>query len=102
MGAGLSIRNDSPLPLQVILSQLTPLHWNDRPLFTGETWNARNESNVGQVWFTASVDVFDDAAVPSRAGVAARGRRATELKADDPAAAAPPRYHPPARGRGAC
>lgn len=72
MGAGLSIRNDSPLPLQVIISQLTPLHWNDRPLFTGETWNARNESNVGQVWFTASVDVFDDAAVPSRAGVAAR------------------------------
>ena len=72
MGAGLSIRNETPLPLGVILSQLTPLHWNETPLLSGETWNARNEHNVGAVWFTASVDVFDPEMQPNYATVTSR------------------------------
>ena len=72
MGAGLSVRNETPLPLGVILSQLTPLHWNDEPLLSGETWNARNEHGVGAVWFTASVDVFDPALQPNVATVSTR------------------------------
>ena len=72
MGAGLSLLNQTPLPLGVILSQLTPLHWNDRPLLPGDTWNSRNEHGVGAVWFTVSVDIFDPQLQPTASTVAAR------------------------------
>jgi len=47
MGAGLSVRNESEVPILVIASQLTPLHWGK--CLPGETWNAANEQKMGKV-----------------------------------------------------
>jgi hypothetical protein len=68
MGSGLSIRNESGTELLVILSQLTPLHWNIQPIKPGQTWHAK----TGKVWFTLKVDQWDRKRIPTKRGVAAR------------------------------
>jgi hypothetical protein len=70
--AGIAVRNDTDVPLLVVLSQLTPLHWSSEPVQPGATWNAGNHVGVGKVWFTVSVAQWDEAAVPTKAGVALR------------------------------
>ena len=63
---GLIIRNETTLPVIVVLSQLTPLHW------------ARVDPNdtirihCGRVFFTVSVSRFDNNAAPSQLVVALR------------------------------
>ena len=70
MGAGISVRNESDVPLLVVCSQLTPLHWGK--CLPGETWNAKNEQKMGKVWFTVSVGVYDHTQEPDGAKVALR------------------------------
>ena len=62
---GLSITNETSVPLLVILSQLSPLHWSK--VEPGETWVAK----TGRVWFTVSACVWDGEA-PSEVGVGLR------------------------------
>ena len=69
---GIAVRNDSDVPLLVVLSQLTPLHWSSEPVLPGATWNANNHVGVGKVWFTVSVAQWNEANVPTKAGVAMR------------------------------
>ena len=94
MGAGLSLRNESPLPLGVVLSRITPEHWNDRAIRPGETWNARNEHGVAGSWFVVSVAVFDRDDQPCAATLCSRmtwlalGAAATPLGVGFVAAAA--------------
>ena len=63
---GLSLRNESVVPILVVLSQLSPLHW--ARVDPGET----QFIVTGMVWFTVSVSVFDENLVPTAAGVVAR------------------------------
>jgi hypothetical protein len=56
MGAGLSVRNESEIPILVIASQLTPLHWGK--CLPGETWNASNEQKMGKVSSIRSLEPF--------------------------------------------
>eukprot|EP00038_Savillea_parva_P002867 m.118553 g.118553 ORF g.118553 m.118553 type:complete len:75 (-) comp10984_c0_seq3:95-319(-) len=51
MGAGISVRNESDLPILVVCSQLSPLHWGRCD--PGETWNAKNQQRMGKVSVTA-------------------------------------------------
>ena len=66
----MSVRNESDVPLLVVASQLTPLHWGK--CLPGETWNSKNEQNMGKVWFTVSVCLYDAAQEPTGPAVAAR------------------------------
>jgi hypothetical protein len=66
MGGGLSIINQSAIDILVILSQVTPCHWNTQPIKPGEM----HSFDAGQVWFTVEVDRFRQKKVPSQEGVA--------------------------------
>jgi hypothetical protein len=66
MGGGLSVVNQSAIDIQVILSQVTPCHWNTKPIKPGEM----QTFDAGQVWFTVEVDRFNQKKVPSQRGVA--------------------------------
>lgn len=68
--SGISVRNTSEVPILVIASQLTPLHWGK--VEPGETWNAQNHLGMGKVWFTVSVSQYDPNMEPTVGGVAAR------------------------------
>eukprot|EP00038_Savillea_parva_P002868 m.118565 g.118565 ORF g.118565 m.118565 type:complete len:65 (-) comp10984_c0_seq4:672-866(-) len=63
MGAGISVRNESDLPILVVCSQLSPLHWGRCD--PGETWNAKNQQRMGKVWFSVSVSLYDKKNEPS-------------------------------------
>lgn len=66
---GIAIKNESAVPILVICSQLTPLHWGK--VEPGETWNVGNVLNMGRVWFTVSVSVYDERNVPTVSSVVA-------------------------------
>ena len=68
--AGISVKNESAIPILVIVSQLTPLHWSSTKVMPGETWNEGNSLGMGKVWFTVSVSMFDERNVPTFAGTA--------------------------------
>jgi len=69
--AGISVKNETPFPIQVVCSQITPLHWSERPILPGETFNLSNkECNMGKVWFTVTVGPFVPSEKPNLAGVA--------------------------------
>ena len=63
------VKNDSEVPLLVVCSQLTPLHWGR--VEPGETFNPGNVLNMGRVWFTVSVSVYDERNVPTLTAVVA-------------------------------
>ena len=69
--SGISVHNDTDIPLLVVLSQLTPLHWSSEPVLPGETWNNENHLGVGKVWFHITVIPWDKDVVPTQGGVAA-------------------------------
>jgi hypothetical protein len=66
---GIAIKNEGAVPILVICSQLTPLHWGK--VEPGETWNVGNVLNMGRVWFTVSVSVFEERNVPTVTSVVA-------------------------------
>ena len=66
LAPGIHVRNDSPLPILLVLSQLSPLHWSR--VEAGETVTI----DCGRVFFTASCEVYNGSTVPTAAGVAAR------------------------------
>ena len=68
--AGISVKNESAIPILVIASQLTPLYWSSTKVMPGETWNEGNKLGMGKVWFTVSVSMFDERNVPTVAGTA--------------------------------
>ena len=47
--AGIAVKNESSVPILVICSQLTPLHWSDVKVMPGETWNVGNKHGMGKV-----------------------------------------------------
>ena len=63
------MKNDSEIPILVVCSQLTPLHWGR--VEPGETFNPGNVLNMGRVWFTVSVSVYDERNVPTLTAVVA-------------------------------
>eukprot|EP00631_Chrysoreinhardia_giraudii_P002789 CAMPEP_0197424582 /NCGR_PEP_ID=MMETSP1170-20131217/26887_1 /TAXON_ID=54406 /ORGANISM="Sarcinochrysis sp, Strain CCMP770" /LENGTH=196 /DNA_ID=CAMNT_0042952071 /DNA_START=73 /DNA_END=663 /DNA_ORIENTATION=+ len=65
---GVSIRNESDVPLMGVLSQLTPLHWTGDAVAPGETVKISS----GRVWFTLDVNGYDKNELPTAAGTAAR------------------------------
>ena len=67
--SGISVKNESPIPVLVICSELTPLHWGK--IEPGETWNSQNVLHMGKVWFTVSVSVYDEKNVPTVGAVVA-------------------------------
>ena len=66
---GISVKNEGKVPILVICSQLTPLHWGK--VEPGETWNVGNVLNMGRVWFTVSVSVYEEKNVPTVTAVVA-------------------------------
>ena len=68
--AGIAVKNESSVPLLVIVSQLTPLYWTKEKLMPGETWNVGNHLGMGKVWFTVSVSMYDPRNVPTVVGTA--------------------------------
>jgi hypothetical protein len=66
---GIAIKNEGLVPILVICSQLTPLHWGR--VEPGETWNVGNVVNMGRVWFTVSVSVYEEKNVPTVSAVVA-------------------------------
>ena len=68
--AGIAVKNESSVPVLVIVSQLTPLYWTQEKLMPGDTWNAGNHLGMGKVWFTVSVSMFDKRNVPTVVGTA--------------------------------
>lgn len=66
---GIAIKNEGAVPILVICSQLTPLHWGR--VEPGETWNSGNVLNMGRVWFTVSVSVYEERNVPTVTSVVA-------------------------------
>lgn len=66
LAPGIKVRNESGVTVLFVLSQLTPLHW--AKVEPGETLHMK----CGRVWFTVSVDGYDEDDEPSAAGVAAR------------------------------
>jgi len=69
--SGIAVHNDTDIPLLVVLSQLTPLHWSSEPVLPGETWNNENHLGIGKVWFHITVIPFREDLVPTQGGVAA-------------------------------
>lgn len=80
--SGISVYNSSAVPLLVIASQVTPLHWGK--VMPGETWNAANELKMGKVWFTVSVSEYEEKNVPSRASVAVQVAAVSTIALLDP------------------
>jgi len=66
LAPGLVIRNESDVKILVILSQLTPLHWE--AIDPGHTVRMR----CGRVFFTVSAEAFDEKKVPRKREVAGR------------------------------
>lgn len=66
MAPGMHVRNETEVPLLVVLSQLSPLHW--ARVEPGETQHIE----CGRVWFTVSTQVYDKSMEPTAAGVALR------------------------------
>jgi hypothetical protein len=60
------VKNDSTVPILVVLSQLTPLHW--------ARVNPGQKLHIpcGRVWFTVNVEPYDEKKVPTELGVATR------------------------------
>ncbi len=64
---GLSFANETEVPILVVLSQITPLHW--ARVDPGQTVHLPS----GRVWFTISAVLLDEhTVIPTRVGVAAR------------------------------
>lgn len=63
---GLVIRNESEWTILVVLSQLTPLHWE--AIDPGHTVRMK----CGRVFFTVSAEKYDEKKVPTKLGVAGR------------------------------
>lgn len=63
----IQIRNESDVELMGVLSQLTPIHWCG-PIGLGDT----EKVECLKVWFTVSVNIFDQKRMPTQIGVAAR------------------------------
>lgn len=66
LAPGLVIRNESEAKILVVLSQLTPLHWE--AINPGDTIRMK----CGRVFFTVSAEIFDEKKVPKKSEVAAR------------------------------
>jgi hypothetical protein len=66
--AGIKVRNETPLPILIVCSQLTPLYWGK--IMPGETWNLNNEQKMGKVWFTCQVSAYSQKDEPTAASVA--------------------------------
>jgi hypothetical protein len=66
--AGIAVKNESNVPILVIISQLTPLYW--QKVMPGETFNEHNKLGMGKVWFTCSCSAFDPKNEPTKEGVA--------------------------------
>jgi hypothetical protein len=69
VSSGIAVKNDTDIPLLVICSQVTPLHWGK--VMPGETWNVDNKVNMGVVWFTVSVSPYEEKNVPTAGAVTA-------------------------------
>jgi hypothetical protein len=69
MVSGIKVRNETAVPLLVVCSQLTPLHWGR--VLPGETWNEGNPQKMGKVWFTVTVSAYTAKEEPTAASVAA-------------------------------
>lgn len=69
MVSGIKVRNETPIPILIVCSQLTPLHWGK--IMPGETWNLNNEQKMGKVWFTCQVSAYSQKEEPTAASVAA-------------------------------
>lgn len=69
MVSGIKVRNETPVPILIVCSQLTPLHWGR--IAPGETWNLNNEQKMGKVWFTCTVSAYSKSEEPNAASVAA-------------------------------
>jgi hypothetical protein len=69
MVSGIRVRNETPIPILIVCSQLTPLHWGK--IMPGETWNLNNEQKMGKVWFTCQVSAYSQKEEPTAASVAA-------------------------------
>ena len=63
---GLTVVNTTSLPVLVILSQLSPLHW--ARVEPGGAWTTA----TGRVWFTVSASVWTDGGEPTETGVGLR------------------------------
>lgn len=63
---GIKIKNDGPFPALVVLSQVSPLYWSK--IMPGET----KHIDCGRVWFTVTVEPFNENSVPTELGVATR------------------------------
>lgn len=66
LAPGIYIRNESPIPILFVLSQLSPLHWCK--VDPNETVHLK----CGRVYFTASVCIYSEDEEPTAIGVAAR------------------------------
>lgn len=66
LAPGLYVRNETMLPILVVLSQLTPLHWIKVEA------NSTIHISCGRVFFTVSTEFFDERKVPSQRSVALR------------------------------
>lgn len=66
LAPGLLIQNKSESKILVILSQITPLHWEE--VDSGET----RRIHCGRVFFTVSADIYNEKKVPTIAGNIAR------------------------------
>jgi hypothetical protein len=69
MVAGIAVRNESAVPLLVVCSQLTPLHWAQ--VLPGETFNEHNKLGMGKVWFSVTCSAYNPKDEPTPQGVAA-------------------------------
>jgi len=69
MVSGIKVRNETPIPILIVCSQLTPLYWGK--IMPGETWNLNNEQKMGKVWFTCHVSAYSQKDEPTAASVAA-------------------------------
>ena len=67
---GIAVKNTTPFPLLVSFSVGTPLHWSERMVAPGETFNEHNKLGLGKFWFTVTVAPWDPHEVPSVAGTA--------------------------------
>lgn len=67
--AGIAVKNNSEVPLLVIVSQLTPLYWGK--VEPGQIWNIHNHLGMGKVsgvrtrcWLARGVFCADGALKP--------------------------------------
>jgi hypothetical protein len=83
---GIQVKNETAVPLLVILSQLTPLYWGR--VEPGEVWNIGNEKGVGRVWFTVGATIYTKESEPTTAGVGIRLAATTAAIVGGPVVAA--------------